>query len=764
MGAERDAGRIALQGGFPNRRGLPVIFQRTAHVSGFHQQARDEIVAPAKVIGQFGIAVTRRKLFGDGKGLSQGCQRAIEVAGEFQHIRDTKVGSRQLCLQLRVAGQGSGQRFPNQKRLVVALQGANVVPEVGGVRVAQHVADPLVGGGQFGLQGRIATGFPAQAVEIFERTPDEQFASRRGTGHIGDRTVDLKDQRVGQLADVMKASLRDALLVQGNGHAHGERENDNHGGCHDGLVPADKFPRAIRPRVLARNDGQALQVTADVLAELLGRSIAPFRLLTHGLEHNIVEIAAEAALPLLYGALPSRACQIRSGRTFRLFSAPQYGGARPLGLNLADGPGQPGRALAETTIRRAPGQQLVQNHPERVDIAGGRYRLPPHLLGTRIFGREGVHERGFHARGRTHDFGNAEIQQFGHAVRRDQNIARLQVAMNDQVLMSIVDRRTDGSEQLQAAGDVERVLVAMSINGRALYQLHDNVGNAIVGGATIQQASNVRVVETGQDLALIAKALPDEVRIEPPAHHLDRDLAVEGAVGPDRAVNLPHTAAANLAKDLVGADPPAALHRGRWHEKRRQHRHRRVAQEVAGSLLVGTKKGFEFGTQGWIAQKDLVQVSSTLFPLQRKHCIEYRLEALPLLCIHTGARREISRCSQMRAVVHSRTTVAGEMPSTSEVSSIESPPKKRSSTMRLCLASSFASSKSASSSKITSTSDFCATSAPLSTVTLQAPPPRLAARWPRAYSTRICRINRAATPKKCARLCHSGNFWPISRT
>ena len=63
---------------------------------------------------------------------------------------------------------------------------------------------------------------------------------------------------------------------------------------------------------------------------------------------------------------------------------------------------------------------------------------------------------------------------------------------------------------------------------------------------------------------------------------------------------------------------------------------------------------------------------------------------LPLLGVHKGARREISRCSHTRAVVHSRTTVAGEIPRTSEVSSMVRPAKKRNSTIRLCCGSSLA--------------------------------------------------------------------------
>ena len=63
-------------------------------------------------------------------------------------------------------------------------------------------------------------------------------------------------------------------------------------------------------------------------------------------------------------------------------------------------------------------------------------------------------------------------------------------------------------------------------------------------------------------------------------------------------------------------------------------------------------------------------------------------------------------CSQRRAVAHSRFTVAGEILSTRDVSSMESPPKKRSSTIWPWRASSAARPVRASSKASTSNSFF----------------------------------------------------------
>jgi hypothetical protein len=41
-------------------------------------------------------------------------------------------------------------------------------------------------------------------------------------------------------------------------------------------------------------------------------------------------------------------------------------------------------------------------------------------------------------------FGNTEVQQFGHAIGGDQEVRGLEVAMHDEVLMRVMHRGTDG--------------------------------------------------------------------------------------------------------------------------------------------------------------------------------------------------------------------------------------------------------------------------------------------------------------------------------
>ena len=58
-------------------------------------------------------------------------------------------------------------------------------------------------------------------------------------------------------------------------------------------IAPHELGRPVAPRVLPRDDGQAGEVAAHVLGELIHRGIAPPRLLAERLEDDVVEIAGE---------------------------------------------------------------------------------------------------------------------------------------------------------------------------------------------------------------------------------------------------------------------------------------------------------------------------------------------------------------------------------------------------------------------------------------------------------------------------------------
>ena len=100
-------------------------------------------------------------------------------------------------------------------------------------------------------------------------------------------------------------------------------------------------------------------------------------------------------------------------------------------------------------------------------------------------------------------------------------------------------------------------------------------------------------------------------------------------------------------------------------------------------MALTAKKRFDFAPQQVIITAALLKERSSFTLRQFQSRAEYVLDSQPRFSIHSAGH--IAHCMvqiHKRAVAHSRLVVAGEMFSTSAVSSIERPPKKRSSTIR----------------------------------------------------------------------------------
>jgi hypothetical protein len=94
-------------------------------------------------------------------------------------------------------------------------------------------------------------------------------------------------------------------------------------------------------------------------------------------------------------------------------------------------------------VRLHAGEQLVENQPERVDVAGGSQRIATHLLRARVCRRHHAESGARHrlvrgGHGWIEQLGNAEVEELDLPGRRHQNVPWLQVAMQDQVLMCVV--------------------------------------------------------------------------------------------------------------------------------------------------------------------------------------------------------------------------------------------------------------------------------------------------------------------------------------
>ena len=227
--------------------------------------------------------------------------------------------------------------------------------------------------------------------------------------------------------------------------------------------------------------------------------------------------------------------------------------------------------------------------------------------------------------------------------------------------------------------------VAVVEQGFPFHELHDEVGLAVLGRPAVEEPGDVGVIEQSRDLAFAAETLHRELARHAGANQLDGGQLFELLVGAAREIDHSHPAASELSDDLVGADPLAEA-QGRVALLERIHAPVRGAIHEAPRLLGGGGERLHLSQQSLVPRAGCLEECGTPVGAQVQGFVKDLLDPLPPLGVgparHHGLYRgPISRRSQARAVLHSRLTVAAEMPSTSAVSSTVSPAKKRNSTI-----------------------------------------------------------------------------------
>src|SRR5262249_58860470 len=84
-------------------------------------------------------------------------------------------------------------------------------------------------------------------------------------------------------------------------------------------------------------------------------------------------------------------------------------------------------------------------------------------------------------------------------------------------------RLADLHEQSEPRGDIERGVTAIFVDRPAFDMLHDEERAAVRRGPAVDQPRDERVLETGEDLTLVAEAAEHFVGVHTAAHDFDRD-------------------------------------------------------------------------------------------------------------------------------------------------------------------------------------------------------------------------------------------------
>ena len=294
-------------------------------------------------------------------------------------------------------------------------------------------------------------------------------------------------------------------------------------------MTADELAEAVASAGRAGFDDFVGEVALDVAGEAVGRVVPAGAVLFEGLQHDPIEFATHHL-----GELRRFGASVR-GHAGRGFDGAEFGC-----LDFADDAEDfQQRGLAErlTIQRRRAGQQLVQQHAERIHVAAGvdvevvqRGLLRGHVL-RRADDRAQAGVDRVVGKRLPRRLGHAEVDHLRHrlvVVQRNQHVARLDVPVDDPLLVGVLNRQAHGHEQFQASSWAELALVAILRNRHAFDQLHHKERSAVRGQAAVEHLGNVRVVHHGRCLPLRLESRQDLLRVHPPLDELDRHPPLHG--------------------------------------------------------------------------------------------------------------------------------------------------------------------------------------------------------------------------------------------
>lgn len=175
---------------------------------------------------------------------------------------------------------------------------------------------------------------------------------------------------------------------------------------------------------------------------------------------------------------------------------------------------------------------------------------------------------------------DAEIEQLRRAVARHQHVARLQVRVDDELLVRELHRAAHRGEQREALAQA-RLLGGPIRQRHAGNVLHHDVRGAAWVDTAVEQPCDVRVLQAREDSSLGGELRERARGQDARANELDRDGLLEEAVVALAAVDGAHAADADQLGEAIGSDAlGAAPVRGR------------LARDHARGIAVGSEHAF----------------------------------------------------------------------------------------------------------------------------------------------------------------------------
>ncbi len=488
-------------------------------------------------VGRLGIG--SREALPQGQRLPAKLQRREDVGARLGQAFET--GS-DVCVALAVNVPAGRERFLEKRRRPVR-------PAEVGLDPADHVEHL---GLELGLPGE-DPGLRDTAVELLAgpgsiaQQPAPLAGLEEAEHVVGDPLGPLRaEPRFGQRAPNPRRLHRD------RGRVRAEEQHEAGGGREPPPVPPGELGRPVRQRVRPRGDRFVAEVPPQILGERPDRLVSLARHLPQRHGHDRVEVAHPKAL----------------------------------GLDFEDRPYRFRGRVARTRGGVAAGEQEVQEYAHGVDVGRRGDGLASHLLRRgvvrgkraglprerRVLGLPGL---------RFEQLGDAEVEQLHPAVGGDQNVRRLDVAVNDQIRVGVPDRLQHLEYQPDPLVARKLPRLGEGVDPLAFDVLQHEIGLSRGRHARVEESRDPRMRQAGERGALAAETLLPGVGQQRQAHELDCGPALESSIAAPGEPDGSHTAMPERALESPGAE----LDSGQTHGVG-------VREEAppVGSILVGEKR------------------------------------------------------------------------------------------------------------------------------------------------------------------------------
>ena len=318
--------------------------------------------------------------------------------------------------------------------------------------------------------------------------------------------------------------------------------------------------------------------------------------------------------------------------------------ARSNGRRLGDGVGE-AEGTGLRVVGQMAGEHLVKDNAERVNVGSRSGGFSPDLFRAGVFRSEGGVAGESAWAGAVEQGGDPEVKQLGYSFGRNEDVARLDVPMGDQVAVDVRDGGADDEEEFRALGDGEVGVGEVLGEGDAVDIVHDEERAAVGRGTAIEEAGNVGVIEPREDAALLFEAVGCGA-CGAGVQDLDGDNLLHVFNRAQGAVDGAHAAGADGFEDAVLGKAAGGVEG--WVGVRGYVRERAL---LPGGVDIGggggAEESFDFGAQGRVGRGVSIEEGAASVGGQGDGLFEQALDlfkAIQCIC----ATRPLQNSSRVR--------------------------------------------------------------------------------------------------------------------